>query len=295
MTSLEGAAEGAGLAAGDVAGLAAGDVAAAGGVAPAGGAAAGAAAPDGGTAPGGDASRLEVLPADAWPGRVAAELCARLRRDPRLRVCLPTGATPVPVYDAVVALAVNGACSFAGATVVLLDEWVGLAPGDPARCDTRIRAQLLDRLPAPPAAIHVIDADDPSPGAAAARHDAWARDLDLVVLGLGMNGHVGFNEPGSLPDSPTRVIALAAASRDAAKARYGSRAVPTAGITVGMNRILAGREVWLLVTGASKADVLLRALHGPELPACPASFLRRHPNLHVFADEDAARLVVARG
>jgi len=230
----------------------------------------------------------EVFEAAAWAGAVAALLAERLRTNPSLRVCLPTGDTPVPVYDEVVELASAGACSFERATVVLLDEWVGLAPGDPARCDTRIHAGLIDRLPAPPATLHVIDADDPSPEAAAARHDEAARDLDLVVLGLGMNGHVGFNEPGSMPDSPTRVLSLTDASRDAARARYGSRAVPVAGITIGMDRILAAREIWLLVTGQRKAGILRRALRDPESPDCPASYLRRHPSLRVFADDAAA-------
>ena len=81
----------------------------------------------------------EVYEAAAWAGAVAGLLAERLRTNPSLRVCLPTGDTLVPVYDAVVALALAGACSFERATVVLLDEWVGLAPGDPARCDTRIR------------------------------------------------------------------------------------------------------------------------------------------------------------
>ena len=234
---------------------------------------------------------LEVLAAGDWAGRVAGVLAARLAARPALRVCLPTGDTPVPVYDALVALAVGGACSFAGATVVLLDEWIGLAPGDPARCDTRIRAQLIDRLPVPPAALQVIDADDPSPEAAAARHDEAARNLDLVVLGLGANGHVGFNEPGSMPDSPTRMLPLTGASREAARARYRSPSVPTAGITVGMDRILAAREVWLLVTGERKAAVLSRAFREPEGPDCPASFLRRHPRLTLFADEAAAGLL----
>ena len=234
---------------------------------------------------------LEVLAAPAWADRVARLLAERLGAKPSLRVCLPTGDTPVSVYDAVVALALDGACSFEDATVVLLDEWVGLPPGDPARCDTRIRAGLIDRLPALPAAVHVIDADDPSPEAAAARHDRAARNLDLAVLGLGLNGHVGFNEPGSMPDSPTRVLPLTDASRDAARARYGSRSVPSAGITIGMDRILAAGEVWLLVTGSRKAAILKRALDEPEGPDCPASYLRRHPRLSVFADDAAAGLL----
>jgi glucosamine-6-phosphate deaminase len=108
------------------------------------------------------------------------------------------------------------------------------------------------------------------------------------VLGLGMNGHVGFNEPGCRPDDPTRLVRLARSSREAAVARYGAATMPTGGITIGMARLLEAREVWLLVTGERKASVLRRALRDPEGPDCPASYLRRHPRLTVFADEAAA-------
>lgn len=234
---------------------------------------------------------LVVLPGSAWAAQVAADFASRLRSNPGLRVCLPTGSTPVPVYDAIADLADRGACSLALASVVLLDEWLGLPTGDPARCDTRIRGQLLDRLPTPPAAVHLVDVDHGDPADAAARHDAAGRGLDLAVLGLGMNGHVGFNEPGSVADSPTRVVELSQTSRDAARARYGASGTPSAGITLGMDRILAAGEVWLLVTGERKARVLARAVRDPESAECPASFLRRHPRLRVYADEDAAALL----
>jgi glucosamine-6-phosphate deaminase len=232
-----------------------------------------------------------ILPAAAWADTVAIDLAERLRANPALRVCLPTGATPVPVYQALVGLARRDEVSFAGATVVLLDEWLGLPPGDPARCDTRLRAQLLDRLPVPPAAVHLIDVDAADLDVAVARHAAVAADLDLAVLGLGMNGHVGFNEPGSFADSPTRVVRLATSSRESAMARYGAASVPTAAVTLGMDRILAAREVWLLVTGARKAAILRRALRDPEGPDCPASYLRRNPNLRVIVDREAAALL----
>jgi glucosamine-6-phosphate deaminase len=233
--------------------------------------------------------RLDVVPAAAWADRVAAELSERIRANPRLRLCLPTGDTPSPVFERLVARSAAGAVSFASVEVVLLDEFLGLAPGDPARCDARLRRELLDGLHPAPAAVHLVDADGADPDRAAAAHDAVAaRGLDLVLLGLGMNGHVGLNEPGSGPDSPTRVIDTAATSRAAALERYGAARAPSQGITLGLDRILAAGEVWLLVTGSAKAGVLARALEGPEDTACPASFLRRHPRLRVFADELAA-------
>jgi glucosamine-6-phosphate deaminase len=103
-----------------------------------------------------------------------------------------------------------------------------------------------------------------------------------------VNGHVGLNEPGSGPDSPTRVVGTAAATQEAALRRYGAGRAPVTGITLGMDRLLAAGEIWLLVTGSRKADILARALNGPEGDDCPASFLRRHPRLWVIADEGAA-------
>jgi len=232
--------------------------------------------------------RLEVLPEGQWAETVAQALLERLVANPRLRLCLPTGDTPTPVYARLAVLDRAGRPgAWAQATAVLLDEWVGLPAGDPARCDRRITQDLLDGLAPPPRFIPIeVDGDDPE--AAAARHDVAATGLDLGVLGLGMNGHIGFNEPGSRPDDPTRLVRLAVSSRDAATARYGAARTPTAGITIGVARLLEAHEVWLLVTGERKASILRRALREPEGPDCPASYLLRHRRLTVFADEAAA-------
>jgi len=233
--------------------------------------------------------RLDVLPAADWADRVAADLAARLRDEPGTRLCLPTGDTPAPVYARLAALARAGGAPFGAAVIVALDEYLGLPPGHPARCDVRLTRELLAQLPAPPAAFHRIEADDPDPAAAAARIDAIAAGgLDLAVLGLGMNGHVGLNEPGSYADAPTRVVRTSGASRRAAVERYGADPAPTAGITLGVARLLQAREIWLLVTGERKASILARALEAPEGPDCPATWLRRHPDLRVVADEPAA-------
>jgi 6-phosphogluconolactonase/glucosamine-6-phosphate isomerase/deaminase len=236
---------------------------------------------------------LEVLPEAAWASTVAAWLAVRLGARPDLRVCLPTGDTPTPAYAELVALEWRGEVSLKEATVILLDEFVGLPPGDPARCDARIRDELVDQLTGGVRRFVAIDVDGPDPEAAAAAHDAVVVDggLDLAVLGIGMNGHVGFNEPGTRPGDGTRLVRLAVSSREAATARYGAGLAPTAGITVGLSRLLEAGEVWLLATGERKASILRRALEEPEGIDCPASYLRRHPRLVVFADEAAASLL----
>lgn len=231
---------------------------------------------------------VDVLSSSEWADRIAADLAARVRAEPALRLCLPTGETPAPVYAALVELAVRGDASLASAEVVLLDEYVGLPEGDPARGGDRLRRELIDRLPSPPAVFHEIDLTT-DPDTAAARHDAVAASgLGLTLLGLGLNGHIGLNEPGSTVDSPTRVVQLTATSRGIATDRYGAAASPTSGITLGVARLLESREIWLLVNGERKAEILARALDGPETDAYPASFLRRHPALRVIADEPAA-------
>ena len=235
---------------------------------------------------------LVVLPTEGWAAAVASDVVARLRGQPDLRLCLPTGDTPSPVYALLVEAIARGDASLDRATVVLLDEYVGLPPGDPARCDGRLRRELLDRVPRGPRAFHPVPVDELAPEKAAAAHDAVAAEgIDLCLLGLGGNGHVGLNEPGSAAESPTRVVTLAPESRDSATGRYGAERVPEAGITLGLARLLETGELWLLVTGARKAEILRRVLREPQTAECPGSFLRRHPRLRVLADEPAAALL----
>ena len=235
--------------------------------------------------------RVEILPPREWATAVAAALIDRISHRRDLRICLPTGETPAPLYAALVAAERRGEVSFAETTLVMLDEWLGLPPGDRARGDEILRRELVGRLRVPPARFVAIDVDGPDPRVAAARHDREAAGLDLAILGLGINGHVGFNEPGSGPGDPTRVVELAATSGETARRRYGASRTPTAGITIGLARLLDAKEAWLLATGRRKAAMLQRALDRPEGPDCPASYLRRHPRLTVFADEPAASLL----
>ena len=232
-------------------------------------------------------SSVAVFPATGWADAVAAELTDRLRAEPRLRLCLPTGETPTPLYAALTARA--DASLWSQATVVLLDDYVGLSADDPAAGGPRLRREIVDHV-APAAFIDIDQSGDLE--AAVRSHDEAARGLDLAIVGLGLNGHIGFNEPGSTADSPPRVVDLHARSREAA-AGYGATGAPELGITIGLARLLEASELWLLVTGVRKADILRAAVEGPETPEVPASYLRRHPNCRVLADEPAASLLTS--
>jgi glucosamine-6-phosphate deaminase len=230
---------------------------------------------------------LEVHRDDRWADAVADELIDLLRASPRLRVVLPTGETPGPLYAALARRSPPGLWS--EATAIILDDYVGLSPDDPAAGGPRLRRELLDAV-RPGSFVEIEDGDVE---AAVRRHDAVAAEgIGLAIVGLGMNGHVGFNEPGSIADSSTRVVSLHPRSREAAE-EYGAEVPPERGITIGLARLLEADRLWMLVTGARKAEILRAALEGPETSDVPASFLRRHPDCRVLADESAAVLLQA--
>lgn len=232
----------------------------------------------------------DLLPATSWGEDVAERLARRLADEPELRLCLPTGSTPRPVYDAMPRALADAGSDLSRATVVLLDEYLGLPAGHRARCDQQLRSQLIDRLPAAPARLVTFDVDGDDRGAALTMADEIRAmgGLDLVLLGLGLNGHVGMNEPGTPADASTRIVELAPSTRDSAR-RYGADRAPTEGVTLGMADILAAREVWLLVTGRHKAEILDAVLRGPISSDVPASLLRQHSRLRVLADSNAGR------
>ncbi len=219
---------------------------------------------------------LQVHPDPVWADRVAAELAAFLGKARGARVCLATGRTTTPVYARAEIDPVP--------EVFLLDEFGGLPRDDPARCSSMLRRDL----PGIPFDLPDVDATDPQGSAEEYGERIRHGGLDLCVVGLGVNGHVGMNEPGSKIDQRTRVVELADQTAAGALA-YGASTRPSWGITVGMAELMEAREVWLVVTGGRKADVLARMLEGDIGDHLPASFLRDHNNASVMADASAAR------
>ncbi len=158
-----------------------------------------------------------------------------------------------------------------------------------------VRAEVTEPLGIPSTSVRVPEGADPDPHAAAARYEASIREaggVDLQILGIGRNGHIGFNEPGSPFDSITRVVALAEETvADNARFFDGADAVPRTAITQGIATILRARRLLLLATGAAKAEALAASLTGPVTDSMPGSALQRHPDVLVLADRDAAALL----
>jgi glucosamine-6-phosphate deaminase len=222
-------------------------------------------------------------------GLLAAELVAnRIRARPSLRMLLPTGRTPLPMYAALRAHAADGSLPASHVAVLGLDEYLGLPGDDPrsfrATLDRELAGLALGRREA-------LDGAAADPGVEAARYQAVldAAPIDLAVLGLGRDGHVAFDEPGSRPGDRVHRVALTTTTiEDAAPGFDGAGNVPRAALTVGLSTLLSAREILLLVTGAEKAETLRATLEDPAGPRVPAAMLRDHPRLTIVCDRAAA-------
>jgi glucosamine-6-phosphate deaminase len=236
--------------------------------------------------------RVRVLPDYESMSAAAAEVVAgRVREKPEAVILLPTGTTPLGMYRRLVEMHHREALSFARATFFNLDEYLGLPPDHPASYHVYMQENFYGLGDADPARIHVPDGSTPDPQAEYERYEAAIREaggVDLCVLGIGRNGHIGFNEPGAPFDSRTRVVRLAESTRRVNASDFEGERAPERAITVGMATIFESREVLMLASGANKARAVAAALQGEFSEAVPASMLQRHPNATFLLDRDAA-------
>ena len=223
----------------------------------------------------------------------AALLLARLADTPSLTIGLPTGHTPIPLYRALARAHRAGRADFSKAVTFNLDEFAGLGAGDPGSYHSYMTSHLFSQVNLRAGHTHVLDGRAKDWRAEAARYEgliARAGGLDIVILGIGRNGHLGFNEPGATLASRTRRVALRPQTRRANAALFGDRwqDVPTHALSMGIGTILTARCAVLLATGASKARIVSRALTGPITTRVPASLLQVHPHVIVVLDRAAA-------
>jgi glucosamine-6-phosphate deaminase len=205
---------------------------------------------------------------------------------------LATGSSPIATYRELIRRHREGRLSFSSAQAFLLDEYVDLPTGHDQSYRRFIERELTDHVDLPAASLHGPDnsLDDPTSGDEYERRLAEAGGVDLQLLGIGGDGHIGFNEPGSSLGSRSRLKTLADSTRNDNARFFGGdpRAVPRHVITQGIATILDARHVVLLAGGASKADIVARAVEGPVTAMVPASALQLHPHTTVIVDEPAA-------
>jgi len=241
---------------------------------------------------------LEVLADRASVAeRAAALVIARLRGGAPVTLGLATGATMTPLYARLSEACRTGVVSFKAVTSFNLDEHVGVPPHEPGSFERYMHEHLVDQVDMAPGHAHLLDGMADDLEAEAARYEgliAAAGGIDLQLLGIGANGHIGYNEPGSDFASRTRQITLDPATRRANAASFPQRAsAPDRAITMGIATILAARSIIVIATGRAKARAIAAALEGPVTTDCPASVLRMHDDVTILCDEEAASLLAA--
>jgi len=215
-------------------------------------------------------------------------LVRHLRDKPKSLLCLATGATPMRAYTIFAERAIKESALVERCQIIKLDEWGGLPMDDPATCERHLRDALV--TPLGMADRYVGFYSQPADAEReCARVANWLEEngpIDLCVLGLGLNGHIGFNEPAAFLQPHAHVATLSETSMTHAMVS-GCDSRPTYGLTLGVADILQARQILLIVTGVAKRRALERLLDGPITTQFPASLLHLHSDVQVICDEAA--------
>lgn len=224
---------------------------------------------------------------------LAQDIARRLAATPDLVLGLPTGRTPIPLYRELVRLHHAGRADFRHATTFNLDEFLGLEAGDRHSYRAFMQRHLFDRVNLPPRRIQFLNGATRDVARECRRYERAidrAGGIDLQILGLGTNGHIGFNEPARALVARTHGTRLKPATRRANASLFDNRvnAVPRQALSMGMATILHAKRIVLVATGATKARCVQRMIEGPVTPRLPGSFLQLHGCAEIWLDRAAA-------
>jgi glucosamine-6-phosphate deaminase len=236
---------------------------------------------------------LVLKPTDEELGREAARIVANaVRRNPALRLGLATGSTTVGMYSELGRLHKQAALDFSRVVTFNLDEYLGLPPKHAQSFHHFMHQNFFSQVNVDPANIHIPD------GAIAGNYDRYcssyekairdAGGIDLQILGIGRNGHIGFNEPTSSLGSRTRLKVLSQETIDDNRKFFGpGEKIPECAITMGIGTILEAKRILLLASGSSKAAAIASAIEGPLTASVTASALQLHPDVTFIVDQEA--------
>lgn len=229
---------------------------------------------------------VEVNSYEEMSKMAAAIFTEQIKNKPKSIIGLATGSTPEGLYKELIKLYNAGELSLRDVTTFNLDEYVGLHRDDKASYWTYMHENLFNHIDLDDEQIHLPKGDAEDLAAECAAYEAAitaAGGIDLQLLGIGVNGHVGFNEPGTSFDSLTHVVELTESTREANKIYFDNYdAVPTLAVTMGIQTIMNAKQVVLVAFGESKAEAMARLKSGVVTEDMPASQLCNHPNVTVF-------------
>jgi glucosamine-6-phosphate deaminase len=228
---------------------------------------------------------------------VATELANRvvqaIRRKPAVVLGLPTGRTPLLLYAELVQRAAEGRVDFSTVTTFNLDEFFGIPPSHPGSYRSFMQRYLFDHVNIDSSRVHFLDGSAGDPVDEGCRYEKaieQAGGIDLQILGIGANGHIGFNEPGTSLEARTHLVTLRPETRRSNAALFGGAAdaVPSQALSMGMATILSARSIVLVATGERKARCVEQLVSGSITTQLPASFLQLHADVEIMLDESAA-------
>ena len=232
---------------------------------------------------------------DEMSRKAAAIIAAQVIHKPNCVLGLATGGTPVGTYKNLVEWYKNGDLDFSEVSTVNLDEYRGLPREHRESYWSFMHRNLFDHVNIPQDRINLPDGTNMDADAECKRYDAVIASMggvDLQLLGIGHDGHIGFNEPSDAFDMGTHCVDLTEETIEANKRFFASRdEVPRQAYTMGTHTIMSARKVLMIVSGRDKAEIIKKAFFGPVTPHVPASILQMHPNFVLVADEDALSLV----
>ncbi len=221
----------------------------------------------------------------------AGKIVQLVKNKPAAVLCLAGGDTPALTYDIVVEIAMAESVSFAAVTFIGLDEWVGIERAMPGSCYHFLQQKIFDPLHIQQHQVHFFDSGAHDLQKECDRINKSLENagcLDLALVGIGLNGHIGFNEPGVDPLLKAHVVELDQLTTATGQKYFTTSTALALGITLGMAQILEARNVMLMASGKKKAAIIRKALQEPVSNAVPASLIASHANTLVLLDDEAA-------
>lgn len=229
----------------------------------------------------------------ALSAHAASFIAGQLRIKPSLTLCMASGHTPALTVEMLVNTILSEKIDYSGFRFIGLDEWLGLPPENSGSCHYFFKTKLIDPLQLSPSQYFLFDAMSPDPAAECKKMDAVIaeRGIDIMLVGIGMNGHIGFNEPGTSFLSLCHVAALDDTTKSVGQKYFNEQMELSKGITTGLGQLLTASTVLLMANGSKKAPVIQKAVEGPVKESFPASIIQRHPNAVILTDKEAAALL----
>ncbi|MNE13909.1 Glucosamine-6-phosphate deaminase 1 [compost metagenome] len=227
--------------------------------------------------------------------RVADKVIQHLNNADQPLFCPASGDTPAGLYNELVKKQEQGVINTANWLFVGLDEWGGMNGDDEGSCRYHLNKQLFNPLGSPEENICFFDGKAVDSKVECDRIEEFItlhKSIDVIVLGLGMNGHVGMNEPGTSPDLYSHVTLLDTVTQQVGQKYFSSQKTLTNGLTLGIASIMQAKHIILMVNGERKASIVKKVIEGEITPGVPASLLRNHPDFCIYMDQPAAEQLI---